>query len=247
MLHYCYQALDKFRESKKSLPGQWSTEDGNTFIELYKASDAGEFTTEKEKFVRLFSYTCEGTFPPLCAFFGGYASQEIVKAITCKYKPTNSLFYCDFDAVLPTLPEDIAEWSSVVDALKAEPKDNRNAGLRIVVGDELIKEIEKCRLFMIGSGAIGCELLKNYAMLNLGTAPADTATKTKQGLIVLTDPDHIEVSNLNRQFLFREKHIRKPKSSTAAASVIQMNPNMKGHISARLERVSEVTKDIFSD
>lgn len=100
---------------------------------------------------------------------------------------------------------------------------------------------------MIGSGAIGCELLKNYAMLNLGTAPADPTTKTKQGMIVLTDPDHIEVSNLNRQFLFREKHIRKPKSSTAAASVIQMNPSMKGHISARLERVSEATKDIFSD
>jgi molybdopterin/thiamine biosynthesis adenylyltransferase len=110
--------------------------------------------------------------------------------------------------------------------------------LRIVIGESLIKEIEKCRLFMIGSGAIGCELLKNYAMLNLGTAKADTATNTKQGMIILTDPDHIEVSNLNRQFLFREKHIRKPKSSTAAASVIQMNPNLKGHISARLDKIS---------
>jgi molybdopterin/thiamine biosynthesis adenylyltransferase len=55
---------------------------------------------------------------------------------------------------------------------------------------------------MIGAGAIGCELLKNYAMVGLGTA----------GKITLTDPDVIEVSNLNRQFLFREKHLRKPKS-----------------------------------
>lgn len=186
----------------------------------------------------LFAYTCTGNFPPLCAFFGGYASQEIVKAITCKYKPTTSLFYCDFDAVLPTLPDKLDAWSATVETLKAEPKDNRNGGLRIVVGDSLIKQIERCRLFMIGSGAIGCELLKNYAMLSLGTAPADPSTKAKQGIIVLTDPDHIEVSNLNRQFLFREKHIRKPKSSTAAASVIQMNPHMKGHISARLDRVS---------
>lgn len=65
---------------------------------------------------------------------------------------------------------------------------------------------------MIGAGAIGCELLKNYAMLDLGTGP--------QGMITLTDPDVIEVSNLNRQFLFREKHLRMPKSLTAASAAI---------------------------
>lgn len=58
----------------------------------------------------------------------------------------------------------------------------------------------------------------------------------------MTDPDHIENSNLNRQFLFREKHIRKPKSATASAAVIQMNPRLKGHIKARLDKVSEATK-----
>lgn len=63
---------------------------------------------------------------------------------------------------------------------------------------------------MVGAGAIGCELLKNFAMLGLGA----------QGQITLTDPDVIEVSNLNRQFLFREKHLRKPKSHTAAAAAI---------------------------
>jgi len=63
---------------------------------------------------------------------------------------------------------------------------------------------------MIGAGAIGCELLKNYAMLGLGIS----------GEISLTDPDVIEVSNLNRQFLFREKHLRKPKSQTASAAAI---------------------------
>lgn len=64
---------------------------------------------------------------------------------------------------------------------------------------------------MVGAGAIGCELLKNYAMLGVGTGKANATQKTA-GQIVLTDPDIIEVSNLNRQFLFREKHLRKPKS-----------------------------------
>ena len=52
---------------------------------------------------------------------------------------------------------------------------------------------------------------------------------------------------MNRQFLFREKHLRKPKSSTAAASALQMNPLLKGHLNARLDKVHEGTSNIFTD
>ena len=76
-------------------------------------------------------------------------------------------------------------------------------------------------------------------MVGLGTG--------ENGKITLTDPDHIENSNLNRQFLFREKHISKPKSKTAAASILLMNPHLKNHISSLLERVSESTKNVFSN
>jgi molybdopterin/thiamine biosynthesis adenylyltransferase len=90
---------------------------------------------------------------------------------------------------------------------------------------------------MVGAGAIGCELLKNFAMLGVGTL----------GSIVLTDPDVIEVSNLNRQFLFREKHLRKPKSQTAAAAAVQMNPALQDHIFPRLDKVHPGTEEIFSE
>jgi molybdopterin/thiamine biosynthesis adenylyltransferase len=76
-------------------------------------------------------------------------------------------------------------------------------------------------------------------MISLGTG--------ENGKITITDPDHIENSNLNRQFLFREKHISKPKSRTAAASVLLMNPQLKNHIFPLLERISDSTKDIFSN
>jgi molybdopterin/thiamine biosynthesis adenylyltransferase len=91
----------------------------------------------------------------------------------------------------------------------------------------------------VGAGAIGCELLKNYAMVGLSTGT--------KGKIYVTDPDIIEVSNLTRQFLFREKHLRLPKSSTAAAAVIQMNPELKGHIFAKNEKVCEQTELLFND
>ncbi|KAH8025034.1 hypothetical protein HPB51_002930 [Rhipicephalus microplus] len=50
----------------------------------------------------------------------------------------------------------------------------------------------------VGAGAVGCELLKNFAMMGLGAAC---------GSIHVTDMDVVERSNLNRQFLFRTEDI----------------------------------------
>jgi molybdopterin/thiamine biosynthesis adenylyltransferase len=129
--------------------------------------------------------------------------------------------------------------------VRPRPIGHRSDGLRICLGDDMINNLANCKLFMVGAGAIGCELLKNYAMCGVGTAKP-TATSSG-GSIVLTDPDIIEVSNLNRQFLFREKHLRKPKSQTAAAAAQHMNEELKGRIVARLDMVHEGTGHIFTD
>ena len=55
-------------------------------------------------------------------------------------------------------------------------------------------------LFKVGSGAIGCEMLKNWAMMGVGTG--------QMGKVIVTDMDMIEKSNLNRQFLFRPQDIQ---------------------------------------
>lgn len=39
--------------------------------------------------------------------------------------------------------------------------------------------------------------------------------------------DTIDVSNLNRQFLFHKQHVGKSKAAVAAESVLQFNPNVK--------------------
>ena len=210
----------------------------------------------------MFSFTCSGVFNPLCAFMGGFVAQECVKAITQKFSPTHQVFYYDALEVLPEFDpknhlqglqegeqkvENYFEDVYVKQIAKTTEKDHRSDGLRIILGEDLVEKLAHTRLFMVGAGAIGCELLKNYAMLGVGTGKGNKQSKLQPGTIVLTDPDVIEVSNLNRQFLFREKHLRNPKSSTAAAAAIYMNKELKQNIVARLDKVHEGTAHIYTD
>lgn len=45
-------------------------------------------------------------------------------------------------------------------------------------------------------------------------------------LLLQIDLDTIDVSNLNRQFLFRKEHVGKPKAVVARESILAYNPNI---------------------
>lgn len=75
-------------------------------------------------------------------------------------------------------------------------------------------------------------------MLGVGTGK-------EKGMVTVTDPDLIEKSNLNRQFLFRPHHIQKPKSYTAADATLKINPQLK--IDAHLNKVCSATEAIYND
>ena len=136
---------------------------------------------------------------------GGFVAQECIKAITQKFSPAHQLFYYDAIEVLPEFDvekhaskEGYFEETYLPKIVETAERGDRSDGLRVIVGQGMIEKIASTNLFMIGAGAIGCELLKNYAMLGVGCAKKDAKTGSKGGSIVLTDPDVIEVSNLNR-------------------------------------------------
>ena len=179
-------------------------------------------------------------FSPLCAYLGGFAAQEVIKAITNKYSPINQILYQDCLELIPDVDSKTKE--TIEESLKKinfKENNNRLDGLQVILGKNILDKLINMKCLIVGAGAIGCELIKNFSMLNVGTGA--------NGSIYLTDPDIIEVSNLTRQFLFREKHLRLPKSSTAAAAAIQMNQNLSGHIFAQLDKVCEETENIFTD
>ncbi|KAF2189841.1 ubiquitin-activating enzyme E1 3 [Zopfia rhizophila CBS 207.26] len=78
----------------------------------------------------------------------------------------------------------------------------------------LYSRIKQSRVLMVGAGGIGCELLKNLVLTGFGE-------------IHIVDLDTIDLSNLNRQFLFRNEHIKKSKALVAKESAGKFNPNVK--------------------
>ncbi|KAH6606710.1 hypothetical protein Trco_005863 [Trichoderma cornu-damae] len=82
------------------------------------------------------------------------------------------------------------------------------------LGASLNSAVKHARVLMVGAGGIGCELLKNLVLNGFGE-------------IHIVDLDTIDLSNLNRQFLFRHEHIKKSKSLVAKEAAQRFNPNVK--------------------
>ena len=110
-------------------------------------------------------------------------------------------FYFDSVESLPTNPPDSSDY---------RPSNSRYDAQISVFGSTLQKKLEDAKVFIVGSGALGCEFLKNVALMGVSCG--------NQGKLTITDDDVIEKSNLSRQFLFRDWNIGQAKSTVAASA-----------------------------
>jgi ubiquitin-activating enzyme E1 len=220
-LHAGFQALWQFHSEQQRLPRPRNAEDAAVLVSLAKKIDADV----DEKVLTELSYQASGNLAPINAVIGGLVAQEVLKACSAKFHPVIQFTYFDSLESLPsTLPSEV----------DCQPTGSRYDGQIAVFGKTFQEKIFNHRQFLVGAGAIGCEMLKNWSMIGLGSGP--------KGAIYVTDLDTIEKSNLNRQFLFRAKDLGNFKSIVAAAAVAEMNPALKGHIECRQDPVGADTE-----
>lgn len=225
-LHAGFQALSLFRETHKRLPRPRNPEDASTLVSLAKKIDADA----DEKIITELSYQASGDVSPIVAVIGGFVAQEVLKACSAKFHPLVQHLYFDSLESLPSI---------IPTEEECQPTGSRYDGQIAVFGKTFQDKISNHRQFLVGSGAIGCEMLKNWSMIGLATGP--------NGIIHVTDLDTIEKSNLNRQFLFRPKDVGNFKAEVAAAAVAEMNPDLKGHILSKQEPVGQATESESAD
>jgi len=224
-LHAGFQALSEFQLQHKRLPRPRNQEDASVLVDLAKKIDP----EINDKIVTELSYEAAGDLAPVVAVIGGFVAQEVLKACSAKFHPMLQHLYFDSIESLP---------SALPSEQDCQPIGSRYDAQIAVFGKTFQEKISNHRQFLVGSGAIGCEMLKNWSMIGLASGPT--------GIIHVTDLDTIEKSNLNRQFLFRAKDLGRFKAEVAAAAVAEMNPDLNGHILAKQEPVGPDTEsEIF--
>lgn len=230
-INIAFTALSRYNAKYNRNPKPWSKADAADFVGICKERAIELKVDEiKEDLLELFGKISDGDLCPMNAVIGGISAQEVMKACSGKFTPIMQFF--SFDAI-ECLPEDL----SILNEEECAPTGSRYDSQIAVFGRTFQEKINSLRYFIVGAGAIGCELLKNFAMMGVGCG--------KDGEIIVTDMDLIEKSNLNRQFLFRPHDVQSAKSRVAAAAVKKMNPQL--NIKYHETRVGIDTENVYDD
>lgn len=144
---------------------------------------------------------------------------------TGKYSPLKQWLHYDIFETIPAGPVDRA------------PLNSRYDDQIAIYGREIQEKLLNVKTFLVGAGALGCEYIKAFALMGVGCG--------ENGRVACTDNDNIEVSNLNRQFLFRKNNVGHSKSLTACNIAATMNPSLK--VQDYQTRVGSDTESVFND
>ena len=68
-----------------------------------------------------------------------------------------------------------------------------------IYGNKIQEKLNNENIFIISAGALGFEFLITLSLIVIET--------NKDKIVTITDNDNIEISNLNRQFLFKHDNI----------------------------------------
>ena len=179
-----------------------------------------------ENIIKNICFSATAEIPCMTSLIGGVVCQEIIKT-TGKFRPIDQWEIFDFLQYSSIIPEN-EKWGKY-NIIK---NDNRYDELISVFGKNSIQKLQNSNILLAGAGALGCELLKNLALLGISNS------------VLVIDDDNIEISNLNRQILFHEEHKGLNKALIACKSAKQINSDLACNYISK--RISPENKNIFN-
>lgn len=233
-LHISFQVLQDYFDANEQLPNQQdlvtiqalvnkANEHYNKGLETYKwVKNCKSFDAE---LVESFFKFCSSELAPITIFLGGAAAQEAIK-YTGTFIPLDHWKWFDFFEIMNCIPDD-------ADTL---PKGTRYDDLTSIIGSKVLNGLMNTNVCLIGSGSIGCEILKGLALMGISCG---------SGTVTLIDDMIIQNSNVERSFLFKSGDIGKLKSECAALAIKEINPEIK--TKSYSLKVSKEKENIFSD
>ncbi|CAF1288302.1 unnamed protein product [Rotaria sordida] len=185
-LHLSFQGLSLFQNQYNALPQPWNDK-------LNRENDEQVLTDQLNKhWIRLFAKTCTGDLCPIQSVIVGIVAQEAIKVRRISF--IHSCFVLFLSSSDRKVYANSANTRS-----NFSSKQSRYYSQEIVFDEDFQDKLGNAKYFLIGSGAVGCEILKNFAMMGIGCG--------RDGTVFVSNMDSIKISDLHRQFLFCSRDI----------------------------------------
>ena len=232
-----FKALIEFFDKKGRLPFLHNLTDfeeiksiTKTIFEGLNFENSKSFKKEEiifdDKIIKNICLSSTAEIPCITSLIGGVVCQEIIKT-TGKFRPINQWKIFDFLQYSSIIPE------KELNEINFEKVKTRYNEIISVFGEKTFRKIQNLNILLAGAGALGCELLKNLSLFGISNS------------VLIIDDDNIEISNLNRQVLFREKHKGLNKALVACNSAKEINNDFQCDFLAK--RISPENNNIFNE